>query len=175
MLLAANGIVPCRHWPLNRCSMTPVVYSLSIGPSYPATFAYSSLQVMINEELSTRTKMGGIRDVAQRPAFKDLPNARKGNSGVQAHQGLRDVFLSPTFLIDAPVPAFQGEVLPLYTTVPLDLISVKLATADALLKTFPRLKNLGSVRVTIVTGIDTVLPFPYQFCGRICKSGLTPR
>ena len=34
------------------------------------------------------------------------------------------------------------------------------ATADALLKTFPRLKNQGSVRVTIVTGIDVVLPFP---------------
>ncbi len=50
--------------------------------------------------------------------------------------------------------------LPLYTTVPRDLISVKLATADALLKTFPRLKNLVSVRVTIVTGIDTVLSFP---------------
>ncbi len=39
--------------------------------------------------------------------------------------------------------------LPIYTTLPRDLISVKLVTADALLKTFPRLKNQGSVRAVL--------------------------
>ncbi|KAK0435198.1 hypothetical protein EV421DRAFT_1837230, partial [Armillaria borealis] len=55
---------------LVSASMALAVYSLSIGPRCHAVFnAYSSLQVTINEELSTRTKMGGIRDIAQRPAF----------------------------------------------------------------------------------------------------------
>ncbi len=58
----------------------------------------------------------------------------------------------------------------LYTTVPLDLISVKLATADALLKTIPRLRNLGSVRVTIVKQYRCCPSLSVKFA-----AGLTPR
>ncbi len=46
---------------LVSASLTSVVYSLSNGPRCHARFAHSGLQVTINE-LSTRTKMGRLRD-----------------------------------------------------------------------------------------------------------------